>query len=549
VNICKRCGKENQEHYKFCLGCGGELLSSAPPGLGQPGAGVNPAARTMMADPSSPKPMSPPSPLGPPRGEPPPAAPSSLGPPPAGGMQPSGPPPAFAGFAPTPFTPAPAGGGGPPLPGMPPPILSRVPTPGAGVIAPTPFSPPGAGPSPMGAPPGAKPPGAGMPTPLAAVPGRPLPPPSGYPSPQPIGPPPPLGGPGPTPMAPLGAGAGPGAPPSPLAGPPPLGGPPLGSPPLGGPPLGGPPLGGPPPALGAPAPYGGAPPPRGGTPPLGGPTNAGLGAPGPAAALATTAAGVRLCPSCGAEVPMSFAFCGACGTKLGTAGAMPRGPTGDIARATAAAEPKPRGRLTLIRPDGSEGGTHTMGEGENKIGRSHGGIFENDGYLSPLHAEVIVNAAGAVVRDLSSLNGVFVKMNSEEEVQAGDVFRIGQELMRFDPIAPPQPLEDGTEIMGSPNPGYWGRLSVIIGKEIDGSAYPLYGDAVTIGRERGDVNFPDDGYVSGVHARISVRDGKFYLQDLGSSNGTFVKIRGERQVKDGTFVLFGQQLFRINLSV
>ena len=22
---CKSCGKENQDHYKFCLGCGGEL--------------------------------------------------------------------------------------------------------------------------------------------------------------------------------------------------------------------------------------------------------------------------------------------------------------------------------------------------------------------------------------------------------------------------------------------------------------------------------------------------------------------------------------------
>jgi pSer/pThr/pTyr-binding forkhead associated (FHA) protein len=222
--------------------------------------------------------------------------------------------------------------------------------------------------------------------------------------------------------------------------------------------------------------------------------------------------------------------------------------TGDVA-ARPVAEPKPRGRLTLIRPDGSEGGMHDMTEGENKIGRSHGAIFENDGYLSPLHAEVVVNAAGGVVRDLGSLNGVFVKMVGEEEIQPGDIFRIGQELMRFDPVAAPAPLEDGTEIMGSPNPGYWGRVSVIIGKEIDGSAYPLFGDAVTIGRERGDINFPDDGYVSGVHARLSSREGKFYLADLGSSNGTFVKIRGETSVKDGSFVLFGQQLFRVNLSV
>jgi hypothetical protein len=115
-------------------------------------------------------------------------------------------------------------------------------------------------------------------------------------------------------------------------------------------------------------------------------------------------------------------------------------------------------------------------------------------------------------------------------------------------ITPPAPIEDGTEVMGSPNPGFWGRLSVIIGKEIDGSAYPLLGDAVTLGRERGDVNFPDDGYVSGLHARLSTRGGKFYLSDLGSSNGTFLKIRGERSLGSGAFVLLGQQLFRVNLG-
>jgi pSer/pThr/pTyr-binding forkhead associated (FHA) protein len=240
-------------------------------------------------------------------------------------------------------------------------------------------------------------------------------------------------------------------------------------------------------------------------------------------------------------------FCGACGQKLSAPQIAPR-MTGDIARSTPAAEPRPRGKLTLIRPDGTEGGTHDLAEGPNNVGRAHGAVFENDGYLSPLHGEVIVNAAGAVVRDLQSLNGVFMKMVAEEELKSGDVFRIGQELIRFDTVAAPSPLEDGTEVMGSPNPGYWGRLSIIIGKEIDGSAYPLFGDTATIGRDRGDINFPEDGYVSGMHARLTQRDGRVFLNDLGSSNGTFVKIRGEREVKDGTLVLFGQQLFRVNVT-
>ena len=113
--------------------------------------------------------------------------------------------------------------------------------------------------------------------------------------------------------------------------------------------------------------------------------------------------------------------------------------------------------------------------------------------------------------------------------------------------------EDGTEVMGAPNPGYWGRLCLIIGRGPEGqiqegSCFPLYGDAVVLGRERGDILFSEDGYVSGTHARLSYRGGRVYLQDLASSNGTYLKLAGERVVAPGTFLLLGQQLFRISLT-
>jgi len=269
-------------------------------------------------------------------------------------------------------------------------------------------------------------------------------------------------------------------------------------------------------------------------------------APAPRAPAPVAAAGPLRCSHCGADIPTGFAFCGQCGSKVDASAAAPPRSTADIAQQPQA-QSRPHGTLTLIRPDGSEGGTHKVDEGENRLGRDHGPVFENDGYLSPSHAELIINAAGAVVRDLDSLNGVFIRMTEEEEVRPGQIIRIGQELLRFDLIEPPSPTEDGTEVMGSPNPGFWGKLSVIIGDGVDGSAFPLLGDSATLGRERGDMNFPDDGYVSGLHARISTRDGKVYMSDLGSSNGTFIKVDGEREVKDGSFILLGQQLFKLVL--
>ena len=208
------------------------------------------------------------------------------------------------------------------------------------------------------------------------------------------------------------------------------------------------------------------------------------------------------------------------------------------------AAPVPRGRIILIRPDGSEGGAHPLHDGENLVGRGQGSLFEGDLYLSPRHAEFVLGPHGLVVKDLRSLNGIFVKIAGEEVLESGDVIRIGQELLRFEIIAPPAPLEDGTEVAGTPNPGFWGRLSVVVGREVDGSAFPLFGDAIVMGRERGDILFPEDGYVSGTHARISLRDGRVYLADVGSSNGTFLRVRGSRPLASGGFVLMGQQLFR-----
>lgn len=303
-------------------------------------------------------------------------------------------------------------------------------------------------------------------------------------------------------------------------------------------------IGGMPPA----GPLGGNPgvgpqPPMGGQP-MGPPPGVPGFSPGFAPQQPAAAAGMRRCPSCGSDVPPTFRFCGTCGFRMDEASApnpMPQ------PQQVAAPQPQ-RARLsmTLIRPDGSEGGTHELRPGENKLGRSFGPVFENDGYLSPVHAMLDIRGTQAVVRDLDSLNGVFVKMTGEEELQSGQIIRIGQELLRFEVIPTPEQTADGTELMGSPNPGYWGKLTVIIGREVTGAVYPLLGESVTLGRERGEINFPDDGYVSGLHARVTLRDGRVYLADLGSSNGTFIKVNGERGCGHDSFVLLGQQLFRLN---
>src|SRR4029079_3766022 len=111
-----------------------------------------------------------------------------------------------------------------------------------------------------------------------------------------------------------------------------------------------------------------------------------------------------------------------------------------------------RGKLVLIRPDGTEGGSQSLNDGDNVVGRGHGSLFDGDSFLSPEHATFTVSANQVNVRDEGSLNGIFLKLRRDSELETGDIFRIGQELLRFDVIGGPKMMPDGTEVMGSPNP-------------------------------------------------------------------------------------------------
>jgi pSer/pThr/pTyr-binding forkhead associated (FHA) protein len=84
-----------------------------------------------------------------------------------------------------------------------------------------------------------------------------------------------------------------------------------------------------------------------------------------------------------------------------------------------------------------------------------------------------------------------------------------------------------------------------------------------LGRESGDVVFTEDPFLSRRHAAVRMEDGplaadprtgqpqkprRFLVTDLGSSNGTFVQVRGEIPLENGDQFRIGQQLFRVDLA-
>jgi pSer/pThr/pTyr-binding forkhead associated (FHA) protein len=258
------------------------------------------------------------------------------------------------------------------------------------------------------------------------------------------------------------------------------------------------------------------------------------------------------CPKCGASVPKNFKFCGSCGHPMGQAqlpssapAAMPPQNAALAATALASAVSPPRGSLVLIRPDGSEGDAIPLFD-TTLVGRQGGGVFAADLYLSPRHATFAFEGSQLHVRDEDSLNGIYLRIDRDVPIELRDnaIFRIGQELIRFNAIVPSPVGSDGVEVMGSPNPGYVGRLSLVIGRATTGNSFPIPPHGLHLGRERGDLIFPEDGYVSGLHARIHGEHGRVYLTDVGSSNGTFVRVNGKHVIRSGDLILMGQQLFR-----
>jgi pSer/pThr/pTyr-binding forkhead associated (FHA) protein len=206
--------------------------------------------------------------------------------------------------------------------------------------------------------------------------------------------------------------------------------------------------------------------------------------------------------------------------------------------------------LTALRADGSEAGTYRLPGGTVTVGRETGAIFGGDSYLSPRHATFSQPGPGQLrVKDEESLNGVYKKLTRDVpvELRPNDVFRIGQEIIRFEPLSIQAGNGDGVERLGAPSKGYVGRIALVIGRDATGNAFPVPESGIQLGRERGDVLFPEDGYVSGLHCRLTYENEKVTLTDLGSSNGSFIRLREETALEQGDILLMGQQLFRVAL--
>jgi len=103
------------------------------------------------------------------------------------------------------------------------------------------------------------------------------------------------------------------------------------------------------------------------------------------------------------------------------------------------------------------------------------------------------------------------------------------------PPAPPrrrEPAPAGRRRKGA------GHLVIVAPAEQKGRSFELNGE-LTVGRAAGCQVALEDNYVSQLHARVFTRDGAVWVEDLGSTNGTYVN---DRRVSSPLAVRRGDQL-------
>jgi class 3 adenylate cyclase/pSer/pThr/pTyr-binding forkhead associated (FHA) protein len=214
--------------------------------------------------------------------------------------------------------------------------------------------------------------------------------------------------------------------------------------------------------------------------------------------------------------------------------------------------------LARVRADGSLGQQYPLDHPsviagcEEVLESSRGEIsLADDPQVAPQHARLTQLGDIVDIEDLGSPLGLYLCLREPHQLKDGDIFQIGQQRLRFaarqkDVAHVNHVSRDHTMIFGAD--GEAAEVASVIklnSKNEEADHYDLHFPETSFGRSKGTYTFPDDPYLSATHARIKLHEKDYFLEDLGSRNGTFARIRKRAQARDGDTLMIGKQLLRV----
>jgi predicted component of type VI protein secretion system len=190
--------------------------------------------------------------------------------------------------------------------------------------------------------------------------------------------------------------------------------------------------------------------------------------------------------------------------------------------------------------------------GTEAIVGSRGTIaLEGERFCHPEEAVLSMRDGELFLDDLDGGNGVFLRIKGSVELELGDEFIVGDQLLRIEknPVPDDGPAPDPTYFYSSPKwPSSFRVVQQFEGGSL-GACAVARGNALQVGSAVGDLVFPDDPLVSEQHCLLEEQAGSLVLTDLGSRTGVFVRVRGETTLGNGEELLVGRTRLVVELNV
>jgi pSer/pThr/pTyr-binding forkhead associated (FHA) protein len=216
----------------------------------------------------------------------------------------------------------------------------------------------------------------------------------------------------------------------------------------------------------------------------------------------------------------------------------------------AAPLPRYRFRLNVLRSL-SGGPERYEPDGDQVIVGSSGAVnLPGEVFCHPREAELSYRQGRLWLSDLEGGNGVFLRIRTPVELEFGDEFLVGDQLLRVskNPIADDGPDPEPTYFYSSPKWPSSFRVQQVFEGGAAGACVVARGNTLQIGSVIGDLVFADDPLVDQQHCIIEEQAGTVVLTDLGSRTGVFVRIRGEQELVHGDELLIGRTRLVVDLS-
>jgi pSer/pThr/pTyr-binding forkhead associated (FHA) protein len=114
-------------------------------------------------------------------------------------------------------------------------------------------------------------------------------------------------------------------------------------------------------------------------------------------------------------------------------------------------------------------------------------------------------------------------------------------------VAPRQPAQAARAAKKAERKALPVQLAIVEPAALKGRTYPL-AEELTVGRAAGCQVTIDDTYASQIHARVFAREGQLFVEDLGSTNGTYLnrnKVSGPQVMRRGDRLQVGNTVLEL----